>query len=222
MFFKLLIQVVAMDLRNFLHKKFGKDIFTRLRNNEITEERVKAEKEIERISDEIKNIQDKIGKLMLESKGQPSTLKMLNVSKIKALRLESAAKQQEAEEHLRHVQLLLLLGAMKDHMKAAEESEVVEKILNSDMEQLNKMLLDTDVKQAIEEGKLDTVKEKLSRVFARDDVKVDNESQQILKAIDELERVDEETALRMAGERAKQLSELPTKKVYIEKKKEQE
>ena len=85
-----------MDLRNFLHKRFGKDIFTRLRENEINEERIKAEKEIERISDEIKAIHDKIGKLMLESKGHPKTLKMLNVSKIKVLRLESAAKQQEA------------------------------------------------------------------------------------------------------------------------------
>jgi uncharacterized protein (UPF0335 family) len=201
-----------MDLKNFLHKTFGKDLFTHLKSNEIYEERVRAEKGIERISDEIKSIQDKIRTLMLESKGQPNTLKLLNVSKIKALRLESNAKQREAEDHLKHLQLLLLLEAMKEHHKAEEHSEVVEKILNSDVENLNQVLFDTDVREAMEEGKMDAVKEKLARVFAREDIPMDKESQDILRAIDDLERVDEETALRMAGQRAKEMAQAPIRK----------
>jgi len=195
-----------MDLKNFLHKTFGKDLFTHLNSNEIYEERVRAEKGIERISDEIKAVQDKIRTLMLESKGQPNTLKLLNVSKIKALRLESNAKQQEAEDHLKHLQLLLLLEAMKEHHKAEEHSEVVEKILNSDVERLNQVLFDTDVREAMEEGKMDSVKEKLSRVFAKEDIPMDKESQDIL------ESVDEETALRMAGQRAREMAQAPIKK----------
>ncbi len=201
-----------MDLKNFLHKTFGKDLFTHLNSNEIYEERVRAEKGIERISDEIKAVQDKIRTLMLESKGQPNTLKLLNVSKIKALRLESNAKQQEAEDHLKHLQLLLLLEAMKEHHKAEEHSEVVEKILNSDVERLNQVLFDTDVREAMEEGKMDSVKEKLSRVFAKEDIPMDKESQDILKAIEDLESVDEETALRMAGQRAREMAQAPIKK----------
>jgi uncharacterized protein (UPF0335 family) len=201
-----------MDLKNFLHKTFGKDLFTHLKSNEIYEERVRAERGIERISDEIKAIQDKIRVLMLESKGQPNTLKLLNVSKIKALRLESNTKQQEAEDHLKHLQLLLLLEAMKEHHKAEEHSELVEKILNSDIEKLNQVLFDTDVREAMEEGKMDVVKEKLSRVFAREDIPMDRESQDILRAIEDLERVDEETALRMAGQRAREMAQVPLKK----------
>lgn len=206
-----------MNLKNFLKRTFGKDLFTRLKDDEILEERLKAEKEVERLSDEIKSIQDKIRTLMLESKGQPGTLKILNVSKIKALRLESNAKQQEAEEHLKHFQLLLLIEAMKEHQKIAEHSDVVDKILDADIDSINQILLDSNVREALEEGKMDAVKEKLSRVFAREDIPMDKESQQILKAIDELERVDEETALRMAGERAKEMAQIP-----LIKKKEKE
>jgi uncharacterized protein (UPF0335 family) len=205
-----------MNLKNFLKKTFGKDLFTHLKSDEIEEERVRAEQEIERISDEIKGIQDKIRTLMLESKGQPNTMKLLNVSKIKALRLESNAKQQEAEDHLKHVQLLLLVEAMKEHQKIEEHSDMVEKILDSDIDSLNELLLDTDVKKAMEEGKMDTVKEKLSRVFAKEEVPMDSESQDILKAIDDLERVDEETALRMAGERAREMAQVPLKKKQAE------
>jgi uncharacterized protein (UPF0335 family) len=205
-----------MNLKNFLSKTFGKDLFTHLKSNEIFEERIRAEKGIERISDEIKGIQEKIRTLMLESKGQPNTLKLLNVSKIKALRLESNAKQQEAENQLKHLQLLLLLEAMKEHHKAEEHNEVLEKILDSDVESLNKTLFDTDVKEAMEEGKMDTVKEKLARVFAKSDMPMDRESQDILKAIEELEKVDQETALRMAGERAKQMAQVPIKKAQYQ------
>ena len=45
---------------------------------------------------------------------------------------------------------------------------------------------------------------------------MDRESQDILKAIDDLERVDEETALRMAGERAKEMAQVPLKKKQAE------
>jgi hypothetical protein len=85
------------------------------------------------------------------------------------------------------------------------------------MEHLNKVLFDTDVQKAMEEGRMDTVKSKLRRVFAKEDIPVDEESNQILKAIDDLERVDEETAMRMAGEKAKQMAEIPIKKKrYLE------
>jgi len=206
-----------MDLRGLLRRTFKQNMFSKLKEKDILRERVKLEKQIELISDELKEIQEKIRNLMLESKGQPNTMKMLNIQKIKALRLESVAKQEEATTLLKEQQLMLLLEAMKEHEKSEEKNEMIEKILNSDIEQLNKVLFDTDVQKAMEAGKIDTVKSKLKRVFAKEDIPVDEESHQILKAIDDLERVDEETAMRMAGEKAKEMAEIPIKKKrYLE------
>jgi len=206
-----------MDLKALLKKTFKQNIFSRLKEKDILKERVRLEKHIELISDDLKEIQEKIRTLMLESKGQPNTMKMLNIQKIKALRLESVAKQEEATTLLKQQQLMLLVEAMKEHEKSEQKSEMIDKILNSDIEHLNKVLFDTDVQRAMEEGKMDTVKNKLKRVFAKEDMPVDEESHQILKAIDDLEKVDEETAMRMAGEKAKEMSEMPLKKKrYLE------
>jgi|GEM_PF-760493 len=201
----------GMDFKRFIMSKFGKDIFS-IKENDIVKERVKVEKEIEKISDDLKGIQEKIQRLMLEAKGQPNTIKMLNVQKIKALRLESRTKQMEASHYLAQLQLLLLVEAMKEREKEEKISKITEDILNSDVDKLNKVLMDTDVKEALKEGRLDLVKEKLERVFGREEMLVDEESQELIRAIDDLEKVDEETALKMAGEKAKQLSEEAVKR----------
>lgn len=205
-----------MDLKGFLKNTFGKDVFTHLKSNDIMEERVKVEKRIEAISGDIKGIQEKIQKLMLESKGQPKTLKLLNIQKIKALRLESTTKQQEAYNYIKELQLLLLLEAMKEHEKAEEKNEFIEKVLNSDVEHLTKVLFDTDVKEAIQEGKMDIVKDRLKRVFAQEDLPSDTETEDLLNAIEDLERVDEETAIKMATEKAKAIAEAPKKVEEVE------
>ena len=204
-----------MNLRNFLSKKFGKNVFS-LKQEDLLEERVKTEKNVERLSDDIRNIQERIQKIMLESKGQPKTLKMLNVQKIKSLRLESATKQQEASTYIKQLQLILLAEAMREHHKTKEKNEFIEKILNSDVEHLNDMLFKEDVKKAVEEGKMDDVKDRLKRVFAKADITTDAETQELMGAIDDLEKVDEETALKMAGEKARQVSEHPIKKALLE------
>jgi len=200
-----------MDFRKFIMSKFGKDIFS-IKEDDIVKERVKVEKEIEKISDDLKGIQEKIQKLMLEAKGQPNTLKMLNVQKIKALRLESRTKQMEASHYLAQMQLLLLVEAMKEREKEKEISKITEDILNSDVDKLNKVLMDTDVKEALREGRLDLVREKLERVFGKEEMLVDEESQELIAAINDLEKVDQETALKMAGEKAKEISEEPIEK----------
>jgi hypothetical protein len=208
-----------MDFKRFIMSKFGKDIFS-IKENDIVKERVKVEKEIENISDDLKGIQEKIQRLMLEAKGQPNTLKMLNVQKIKALRLESRTKQMEASHYLAQLQLLLLVEAMKEREKEERVSKITEEILNSDVDKLNKVLMDTDVKEALKEGRLDLVKEKLERVFGREEMLVDDESQELISAINDLEKVDEETALKMAGEKAKKLSEEAVKREREEKEEE--
>ncbi|NIO22393.1 MAG: hypothetical protein GTN38_00005, partial [Candidatus Aenigmarchaeota archaeon] len=53
-----------MDFKRFIMSKFGKDIFS-IKEDDIVKERVKVEKEIEKISDDLKGIQEKIQKLML-------------------------------------------------------------------------------------------------------------------------------------------------------------
>lgn len=205
-----------MDLKSYMKKKFGKNVFS-LSQDDLVRERVKAEKNVERLSGDIKTVQEKIQKLMLEAKGQPRTLKLLNVQKIKSLRLESATKQQEADRFLRELQILLLLEAMHEHEKFERESNFVERIMNTDVEQLSEAMVDIDVRKAIEEGRLDLVKRKLSVIFGKEEMPVDEESQDIMKAIEDLEDVDEETALKMAGEKAKALSEeLPKKKPIVE------
>lgn len=205
-----------MDLKNFLVKKFGKNVFS-LSKDDMLKERVRTEKNVERLSDDIKTIQEKIQKLMLESKGQPKTLKLLNVQKIKSLRLESSTKQQEASRYLRELQILLLIEAMHEQEKFEKESDFVERIMKTDVEQLSDAIVDIDVKKAIEEGRLDLVTGKLSGVYGKEDTPVDDESQDIMKAIDDLENVDEETAMKMAGEKAKQFAEEnPKKKQVIE------
>ncbi len=195
-----------MDLKRFIKSKFGKDIFS-LDNDDLVKERIRIEKEIERVSDEIKNIEQNIQKLMLESKGQPTALKMLNVQKIKALRLEARTKQMEASHFLRELQFIMLLQAMKEREKSEKMSELTKEILESDVDELNKVLLDTDVQKALEEGKIEEVKERLERVFGKEELMVDEESQELLNAINDLEKVDEETAIRIAAEKAKELSE---------------
>lgn len=195
-----------MDLKKFILSRFGKDVFS-IKEDELLKERIKIEKEVERISDDLKGIAEKIQKLMLEAKGQPTTLKMLNVQKIKALRLESRTKQMEASHFLRELQLIMLVQSMREREKTEKTSEITKEILNSDMDKLNEVLTDEDVKEALEEGRLDKVKEKLERVFGREEVLVDEESQELINAINDLESVDEETALRMAGEKAKEITD---------------
>ncbi|NIO23337.1 MAG: hypothetical protein GTN38_04925 [Candidatus Aenigmarchaeota archaeon] len=146
-------------------------------------------------------------------------MKMLNIQKIKAFRLESSTKQKEASILIKRLQLVLLLEAMKEHHESEEKNEFIEKILKSDIEHLNEMLFDTDVRTALEEGRMDKVKEKLKRVFAKEEIPMDSESQDILKAIDDLERVDEETAAKIAKEKAKEMAETPLKKKVEEEEK---
>ena len=207
-----------MDLRSYLKKKFGKNVFS-IKQEDLIEERVKSEKNVERLSADIRSIQEQIRKLMLEAKGQTKTLKMLNVQKIKSLRMEAASKQQQANHFLRELQVILLIEAMREQEKLEEESDLVERIMNTDMEQLSDAMVGIDVKKAIEEGRLDLVKGKLSNVFGREaETPTDDESQDIMKAIEDLEQVDEETAIKMAGEKAKALSEeTPRKKPLQEK-----
>lgn len=200
-----------MDLKAFLKKRFGKDLFS-LKEDDILKERLKIEKKVEAISDDIRGVQEKIQRLMVESKGQPRTLKLLNVQKIKALQLESNTKQQEATQFLKQLQLLLLVETMKERQKEKTKSLLVEKVLKTDIEQLNQILMDKDVIKAFEEGKMDEVKSRLSRIFAKEELPVDTESQEILKAMEDLEQVDEETALQMAREKARELAEQPLRK----------
>ncbi len=204
-----------MDIKSFLKNKFGKNVFS-LKPDDLLKERLKSEKNVERLSADIKTIQDKIQKLMIEAKGQPKTLKMLNVQKIKSLRLEASTKQQQANRYLRELQVLLLIEAMHEQQKFEKESDFVERIMNTDIEQLTDAMVDIDVKKAIEEGRLDLVKGKLSNIFGREEMAVDEESQDIMSAINDLEDVDEETALKMAGEKAKNLAEETNKKKIAE------
>jgi hypothetical protein len=205
-----------MDLKNFLLKKFGKNVFS-LSQEDLLRERVRTEKNVEKLSNDIRVIQEKIQKLMVEAKGQTRTLKLLNVQKIKSLRLEATTKQQEANRYLRELQILLLIEAMHEQEKFEKESDLVERIMNTDVEQLSDVITDIDVKKAIEEGRLDLVKGKLSAVFGKEELPVDEESQDIIQAIDDLEKVDEETAIKMAGEKAKSLAEeAPKKKPIIQ------
>jgi hypothetical protein len=195
-----------MNFKKFIKSTFGKDMFS-VREDDIVKERVRNEKEVERVSDDIKRIQEKIQKLMIESKGQPTALKMLNIQKIKALTLESKTKQMEAGHYLHQMQVLLLVEAMKEREKTEKKSKITEEILNSDMDKLSHVLLDTDVREAIKEGRLDLVKEKLERVFGREEILVDDESQELMETIKDLEGVDEQTAVKMAKQKARELAE---------------
>jgi len=206
-----------MDLKSYLKKKFGKNVFS-LSQQDLLKERVRTEKNVERLSDDIKGIQERMQKLMIESTGQPKTLKMLNVQKIKSLRLESNTKQQEANRYLRELQILLLIEAMREQEKFSRESDFVERIMQTDVDQLTEAMVDIDVKKAIEEGRLDLVKSKLSSIFGKEELQVDDETHDIMRAIEDLEQVDEETAIKMAKEKAKELSEEPPKKKQVEEK----
>ncbi len=203
-----------MDIKSFMKNKFGKNVFS-LKPEDLLKERLKSEKNVERLSADIKTIQDKIQKFMIEAKGQPKTLKMLNVQKIKSLRLEAATKQQQANRFLRELQVLLLIEAMHEQQKFDKESEFVERIMNTDVEQLSDAMVDIDVRKAIQEGRLDLVKGKLSNIFGSEEMPVDEESRDIMSAIEDLEDVDEETALKMAGEKAKSLAEETGKKKAV-------
>ncbi len=195
-----------MDLKSFLKKTFGKDLFS-IKDDDLLKERIKIEKNVERISGDLKGLQEKIQKLLLESKGQPKTLKLLNVQKIKAVRLQANTKQQEASRYLQQMSIIFLIEAMKQRQKNKEKSKLVDKILSTDLDQLQNILTDTDVIKALEEGKIDEVKERLSAIFGKEDMLVDAESQELLKAIEDLEDVDESTAIEKAREKSKEIAE---------------
>lgn len=199
-----------MDLKSFLKKTFGKDLFG-LNDDDLLKERIKTEKTVENISEDIQGLQEQIQRLLLESKGKPDTIKMLNVQKIKTLRIESSAKQQEASRELQLLQIILLVEAMKEREKNKQKSHLVDQILNTDVDHLNKVLMDTNVLKAFEEGKVDEVKQRLSAIFAKEDVLVDPESQDLLKTIDDLEKVDQESAIHLAMEKSKELAQYTTK-----------
>lgn len=200
-----------MDLKSFLKKTFGRDLFS-VSDDDLLKERLRIEKAVESISGDIKGVQDRIQRLLIESKGQPKTLKLLNVQKIKALRLESNTRQQEATRQLHLMQLILLVEAMRERQKTKEKSKIVDQLLSTDVEELNRVLADMDVMKALEEGKLDRVKDKLERIFGKEDIALDEEAQDILKAIDDLESVDQESAIEKAREKSKELAEEPVKK----------
>ncbi|MBU0530069.1 MAG: hypothetical protein ABIH52_04715 [Candidatus Aenigmatarchaeota archaeon] len=204
-----------MNLKGYLHSKFGSDLFSHLKKDDILKERISVEKNIEKISDEITDIQDKIQGLMLESKGQAKPMKLLNIQKIKALRLESNTKQQEANELIKQLQLLLLLEAMREHQELDHRNEFLEKVMNSDVDHLNDTLFNAEVKKAIEEGKMEDVKNKLKHNFAQDDLPADAETNELLTVIEDLENVDEETALKMAGTKAREIAESPPVKKRV-------
>ena len=195
-----------MDLKSFLKKTFGKDLFS-IKDDDLLKERIKIEKNVERISGDLKGVQEKIQKLLLESKGQPRTLKLLNVQKIKALRLQANTKQQEASRYLQQMSIIFLIEAMKQRQKNKDKSKLVDKILSTDLDQLQNILTDTDVMKALEEGKIDEVKERLSAIFGKEGMLVDPESQDLLKAIEDLEDVDEQTAIEKAREKSKEIAE---------------
>ena len=69
-----------------------------------------------------------------------------------------------------------------------------------------KKLRDTLRQQGIE------VKTKLKDAFAKEEIPTDAETEDMLGAINDLEAADDETAIRMAGEKAKQIAETPVKK----------
>lgn len=185
---------------------FGKDLFTHLKDNELRDERVKAEKLIERLSQDIESLQGRIQDLMLQSKGKPYPIKLLNVQKIKALKTETASKEQEAERHIKRIQLILLVEAMREHRENEGDSKLLKKLMDADVEKLQKNLLSDDMKEAIKEGKIDDVRDRLKNLVAREDMPQDAETHDLLNAIDDLESVDEETALKMAGEKAKKVT----------------
>ncbi len=199
-----------MDLKSFLKKTFGKDLFG-LGEDDLITERIKVEKTVEKISMDIEDLQEKIQRLLLDSKGKGQTIKLLNTQKIKALRLECSTKQQEASRHLQLLQMVFLVDAMRERQKTKDKSKLIDQILDTDVEHLNKLLMDMDIVKAFEEGKIDKVRERLSVIFAREELPVDLESQEILKTIDDLEKVDEETAVQQAREKSKKLSEVPAK-----------
>lgn len=204
-----------MDLKSFLKKTFGKDLFG-LNDDDLLKERIKTEKTVENISEDIQGLQEQIQRLLLESKGKPDTIKMLNVQKIKTLRMESSAKQQEASRELQLLQIILLVEAMKEREKNNQKSHLVDQILNTDVEHLNKLLMDTNVLKAFEEGKVDEVKQRLSAIFAKEDILIDPESQDLLKTIGDLEQVDQESAIQLAMEKSRELAQHPTKQKQSE------
>ncbi len=201
-----------MDLKSFLKKTFGKDLF-KIKDDDLLKERIKLEKKVEKISGDIEGVQENIQKLLLQSKGKPKTLKLLNVQKIKALRLQSNTKQQEASQYLKQLSIIFLVNAMKQQQKNKQKSKIVDSILSTDIEHLNSILIDQDVIKALEEGKIDEVKDRLEAIFGKEELLVDTESRELLKAIDDLESVDEETALEKAKVKSKEIAEKPQKEL---------
>jgi len=206
-----------MDLKSFLKKTFGKDLFG-LSDDDLLKERIKIEKSTENISKEIEDLQEKIQRLLLEKQGKGNTIKLLNVQKIKSLRLESSTKQQEATRQLQLLQLIFLVDTMRERQKMQQKSKLVDQILNTDVEHLNSILMDMDIVKAFEEGKIDKVKERLSAIFAKEELPVDTESQELLRTIEDLEKVDEETAIQKAREKSREISESPLKNKEVREK----
>ena len=83
--------------------------------------------------------------------------------------------------------------------------------MTTDIDQLNKLLMDTDILKALEEGKMDEVKKRLTAIFGKEGFVTDEETKELLRTIEDLESVDEETAIQKAKIKSQEIAEKPTK-----------
>jgi hypothetical protein len=194
-------------LDGFVSRVFGKSDLFSVDDKSLMEERARFEFRVNDISEREEELEARIQRLMVESAGKSPMVKTLNVEKIRAAQQEQKILLEQGQRYLKFYRTVNLISAIKKRRKDLEKSQIANKILELDTSTIETMLEKENIDKLIEEGKIDAVDKVLDRYFKPTVAEAEPETDEILKAIEELEQMDPDLREAKAQEVSRGMSE---------------
>ena len=196
-----------MKLDGFVSRVFGKNDLFSVDDKSLMEERARFEFRVNDISERQEELEARIQRLMVESAGKSPMVKTLNVEKIRAAQQEQKILLEQGQRYLKFYRTVNLISAIKKRRKDLEKSQIANKILELDTTTIETMLEKENIDKLIEEGKIDAVDKVLDRYFKPTVATSEPETDEILKAIEELEQMEPDLRESKAQEVSREMSE---------------
>ena len=196
-----------MKLDGFVSRVFGKNDLFSVDDRSLMEERARFEFRVNDISERQEELEARIQRLMVESAGKSPMVKTLNVEKIRAAQQEQKILLEQGQRYLKFYRTVNLISAIKKRRKDLEKSQIANKILELDTSTIETMLEKENIDKLIEEGKIDAVDKVLDRYFKPTVATSEPETDEILKAIEELEQMEPDLRESKAQEVSREMSE---------------
>lgn len=196
-----------MKLDGFVSRVFGKNDLFSVDDKSLMEERARFEFRVNDISERQEELEARVQRLMVESAGKSPMVKTLNVEKIRAAQQEQKILLEQGQRYLKFYRTVNLISAIKKRRKDLEKSQIANKILELDTSTIETMLEKENIDKLIEEGKIDAVDKVLDRYFKPSVADSEPETDEILKAIEELEQMDPDLREEQAQKVSREMSE---------------